>query len=55
MEYGRMTDDITLLPSMTALQIAAWCAQHNVMPEMLNTGRRTLEDVFLELTGKADR
>lgn len=25
-----MSDDITLLPSMTALQIAAWCAQHKM-------------------------
>ena len=31
--------------------IAAWCAARDVMPEGLRTDRRTLEDVFLELTG----
>jgi len=31
--------------------VAAWCADHDVMPQGLRTDRRTLEDVFLELTG----
>ncbi|RJK93768.1 ABC transporter ATP-binding protein [Vallicoccus soli] len=32
--------------------VTAWCAAHGVMPEGLSVGRRTLEDVFLELTGR---
>jgi ABC-2 type transport system ATP-binding protein len=35
--------------------VTAWCARHDVMPEILHSGRRTLEDVFLELTGRGDR
>ena len=31
--------------------VAAWCADQNVMPQGLRADRRTLEDVFLELTG----
>ena len=31
--------------------VTAWCAARDVMPEGLSVGRRTLEDVFLELTG----
>jgi ABC-2 type transport system ATP-binding protein len=31
--------------------VTAWCAQREVMAEDLHYGRRTLEDVFLELTG----
>jgi ABC-2 type transport system ATP-binding protein len=32
--------------------VTAWCARQHVMPERLQTHRRTLEDVFLELTGR---
>ncbi|MQA06446.1 MAG: ATP-binding cassette domain-containing protein [Streptosporangiales bacterium] len=32
--------------------VTAWCAQRGVLAEDVNVGRRTLEDVFLELTGK---
>ncbi|MFD7920261.1 ABC transporter ATP-binding protein [Streptomyces sp. NPDC059740] len=32
--------------------VASWCAQHGVMPDSITVERRTLEDVFLELTGK---
>jgi ABC-2 type transport system ATP-binding protein len=32
--------------------VTAWCADLNVMPEGLAVERRTLEDVFLELTGR---
>lgn len=32
--------------------LTAWCAARGVMPQGLEVGRRTLEDVFLELTGK---
>lgn len=31
--------------------VAAWCAGQDVMPQGLRTDRRTLEDVFFELTG----
>jgi ABC-2 type transport system ATP-binding protein len=32
--------------------VTGWCSEHAVMPEGLQVGRRTLEDVFLELTGR---
>ncbi|MFF7503585.1 ABC transporter ATP-binding protein [Streptomyces lavendulae] len=32
--------------------VASWCAQHGVLPSSLSVERHTLEDVFLELTGK---
>ena len=32
--------------------LTAWCAAHGVMPDGLSVGRRSLEDVFLELTGR---
>jgi ABC-2 type transport system ATP-binding protein len=35
--------------------VTAWCAAHGILPEGLALGRRTLEDVFLELTGRALR
>jgi len=35
--------------------VTSWCAEHGVMPEGLSLRRRTLEDVFLELTGRSLR
>ncbi|MGC5542328.1 ABC transporter ATP-binding protein [Streptomyces griseus] len=32
--------------------VTSWCAQHGVMPEGISVERHSLEDVFLELTGK---
>lgn len=32
--------------------VTSWCSRHQVMPVGLSVGRRTLEDVFLELTGR---
>ncbi|WP_042376013.1 ABC transporter ATP-binding protein [Streptacidiphilus melanogenes] len=32
--------------------VTSWCAQAGVLPENLSVERRTLEDVFLELTGR---
>jgi ABC-2 type transport system ATP-binding protein len=32
--------------------VTAWCARHGVLAEELRVGRRSLEDVFLELTGR---
>ena len=39
--------DAALLATLTA-----WCAGQAIMPEGLTVQRRTLEDVFLELTGR---
>jgi ABC-2 type transport system ATP-binding protein len=39
----------------TLAAVTAWCAALDVMPEDLVIERHTLEDVFLELTGKALR
>jgi len=35
--------------------VTAWCAANGVMPEGLSVERRSLEDVFLALTGRALR
>ncbi len=35
--------------------VTAWCAANGVMPERLTVGSRSLEDVFLELTGRSLR
>lgn len=45
----RVTGDVD--PQLLAT-VASWCAQHGVMPDSLSVERHTLEDVFLELTGK---
>lgn len=41
----------TVDPQMLAT-VTSWCAQNGVMPDRITVERRTLEDVFLELTGK---
>ena len=38
--------------STTLATVSAWCEQEGVLPESLNLGQRTLEDIFLELTGR---
>jgi ABC-2 type transport system ATP-binding protein len=35
--------------------VTSWCAAHGVMPQGLTVGRRSLEDVFLDLTGRSLR
>ncbi|MCX4449802.1 ABC transporter ATP-binding protein [Streptomyces sp. NBC_01789] len=45
----RITGDID--PQLLAT-VTSWCAQHGVMPSGISVERHTLEDVFLELTGK---
>ncbi|MBB5933628.1 ABC transporter ATP-binding protein [Streptomyces zagrosensis] len=45
----RITGNIT--PQLLAT-VTSWCAQHGVLPDRLSVERHTLEDVFLELTGK---
>ncbi len=47
-------DGLPLGPQVLAT-VTAWCASTGVMPQGLALGRRTLEDVFLELTGRALR
>jgi ABC-2 type transport system ATP-binding protein len=36
----------------TLATVSAWCHEHGVLPESLALGQRTLEDVFLQLTGR---
>nr|WP_263430664.1 ABC transporter ATP-binding protein [Nocardioides sp. TRM66260-LWL] len=36
----------------TLARVSAWCEAQGVLPESLTLGRRTLEDVFLDLTGR---
>ncbi len=38
--------------STTLATVSAWCERQGVLPESLNLGQRTLEDTFLELTGR---
>jgi ABC-2 type transport system ATP-binding protein len=38
--------------STTLATVSAWCERTGVLPESLNLGQRTLEDVFLEITGR---
>ncbi|MDT0344755.1 ABC transporter ATP-binding protein [Streptomyces litchfieldiae] len=45
----RITGDVD--PRLLAT-VTAWCAQHGVLADRITTQRHTLEDVFLELTGK---
>jgi ABC-2 type transport system ATP-binding protein len=50
-------DDVSLVitgpaDSTTLAKVSAWCEENRVLPETLTLGQRTLEDVFLELTGR---
>jgi ABC-2 type transport system ATP-binding protein len=36
----------------TLAKVSAWCDENGVLPESLSLGQRTLEDVFLQLTGR---
>ncbi|SOD58402.1 ABC-2 type transport system ATP-binding protein [Streptomyces zhaozhouensis] len=45
----RITGDVG--PRLLAT-VTAWCAQHGVLADRITTRRHTLEDVFLELTGR---
>ncbi|GAB2741801.1 ABC transporter ATP-binding protein [Nocardioides pakistanensis] len=36
----------------TLATVSAWCEQQGVLPESMSLGQRTLEDVFLQLTGR---
>jgi ABC-2 type transport system ATP-binding protein len=48
---GRYLVEGAVTPELLA-QLTSWCAAHGVLAEGLQVGRRTLEDVFLELTGR---
>jgi ABC-2 type transport system ATP-binding protein len=48
---GRYLVDGEVTPELLAA-LTSWCATHGVLAQGLQVGRRTLEDVFLELTGK---
>lgn len=48
---GRYLVEGAVTPELLA-RLTAWCAAHGVLAEGLQVGRRTLEDVFLELTGR---
>jgi ABC-2 type transport system ATP-binding protein len=41
-----------VITAQVLASVTTWCAAQGVMPQGLTVGRRTLEDVFLELTGR---
>jgi len=43
------------LDAQAVAAVTAWCAARGVLPEGLSLGRRSLEDVFLDLTGRGLR
>jgi ABC-2 type transport system ATP-binding protein len=50
-------DEVSLLVTgpadgSTLAKLSRWCEENDVLPESLALGQRTLEDVFLELTGR---
>ncbi|HKA70067.1 MAG TPA: ABC transporter ATP-binding protein [Actinomycetes bacterium] len=47
---GRYQVNGELTPQLLAT-VTAWCAAHGVLPEALTLHRRSLEDVYLEVTG----
>jgi ABC-2 type transport system ATP-binding protein len=48
---GRYVIRATVNPQLLAT-VTSWCAAHDIMPEGLQVGRKTLEDVILERTGR---
>ncbi len=52
-----LLDQLSLLvtgpaDASTLAKVSRWCDENDVLPESLTLGQRTLEDVFLELTGR---
>jgi ABC-2 type transport system ATP-binding protein len=47
----RVTGDVT---PQTIATVTAWCAQHGVTPRELHVGRRSLEDLFIDLADNKD-
>ena len=54
----RQLDEVSMLDPRSGRRartlglVSRWCEEHDVLPETLTLGQRTLEDVFLELTGR---
>lgn len=48
----RVSGEVT---PQTIASVTAWCAQHGVTPRDLHVGRRSLEDLFLDLADEKDR
>src|SRR6478672_8294516 len=53
----RQLDEVSMLihgpaDATTLGRVSRWCEDHDVLPESLHLGQRTLEDVFLDLTGR---
>ncbi|MEV7971566.1 ABC transporter ATP-binding protein [Cellulomonas sp. NPDC089187] len=48
---GRYAVDLPATPALVAA-LTAWCADRGILLTQLDAGRRTLEDVFLDLTGR---
>ncbi|HET6693624.1 MAG TPA: ABC transporter ATP-binding protein [Pedococcus sp.] len=53
----RQLDEVSMLihgpaDASTLGRVSRWCEEHGVLPQTLTLGQRTLEDVFLELTGR---
>jgi ABC-2 type transport system ATP-binding protein len=56
-ESLRALDELSLIvtgpaDASTLAKVSRWCEDNHVLPESLSLGTRTLEDVFLELTGR---
>jgi ABC-2 type transport system ATP-binding protein len=52
-----LLDELSLIvtgpaDASTLAKVSRWCEDNGVLPESLTLGTRTLEDVFLELTGR---
>jgi ABC-2 type transport system ATP-binding protein len=52
-----LLDELSLIvtgpaDASTLAKVSRWCEENAVLPESLTLGTRTLEDVFLELTGR---
>jgi ABC-2 type transport system ATP-binding protein len=48
---GRYRVQAPVTPEVVA-SVTSWCASRGVLPQGLQLGHRTLEDVFLQLTGE---
>ena len=55
-EVRRINDRSLLITgpadATTLAKVSGWCEENAVLPESLSLGQRTLEDVFLQLTGR---
>jgi ABC-2 type transport system ATP-binding protein len=55
-EVRRINDRSLLITgpadATTLAKVSGWCEENAVLPQSLSLGQRTLEDVFLQLTGR---